>query len=87
MHLRRAMPGVPMAVQESRHDLCFALKNHNRKGNDSMNDLLIRMFSALEQWLTGSSSSVEAEQPARPVVSYEKIAEYDYYIRSNVGRK
>ncbi len=51
-----------------------------------MHDLLTRTFSALEQWLTGKSSSAnQAEQSIGPVVSYEKIAEYDDYIRSNVN--
>ena len=61
------------------------MKNHNRKGIDTMHDLLIRTFSALEQWLTGKSSSDQAEQSAGPVASYEKVVEYDHYIRSNVG--
>jgi hypothetical protein len=52
-----------------------------------MYDLLIRTFSALEQWLTGqSSSSIHAERSSEPAPAYVKALEYDHYIRSNVDR-
>jgi hypothetical protein len=52
-----------------------------------MFDLLHRVFSVLEQWLTGQSTSVQVTELSEPCVSATKNAEYDDYVRSNVRPK